>query len=86
MMDDVAAKLKMDPVEFIRANMTRKSRDTTDYTNYTPEECPMRRGDARLEITVEAGAGPTADRSSVARAYRSWRFAPALDRAAPSSG
>jgi putative selenate reductase molybdopterin-binding subunit len=43
MMDDVAAKLKMDPVDFIRANMTRKFRDETPYTNYTLEEC-IRRG------------------------------------------
>ncbi len=39
MMDDVAAKLKMDPVEFIRKNMTRKFRDETPYSNYTLEEC-----------------------------------------------
>jgi xanthine dehydrogenase molybdenum-binding subunit len=43
MMDDVAAKLKMDPVEFIRKNMTRKFRDETPYSNYTLEEC-IRRG------------------------------------------
>jgi len=43
MMDDVAAKLKMDPVEFILRNMTRKYRDETPYTNYTLDEC-IRRG------------------------------------------
>jgi CO/xanthine dehydrogenase Mo-binding subunit/aerobic-type carbon monoxide dehydrogenase small subunit (CoxS/CutS family) len=43
MMDDVAAKLKMDPVEFILKNMTRKFRDETPYSNYTLDEC-VRRG------------------------------------------
>jgi CO/xanthine dehydrogenase Mo-binding subunit/aerobic-type carbon monoxide dehydrogenase small subunit (CoxS/CutS family) len=43
MMDDVAAKLKMDPVDFIRKNMTRKFRDETPYTTYTLDEC-IRRG------------------------------------------
>ena len=43
MMDDVAYKLKMDPVEFILKNMTRKSRDEAPYTNYTLDEC-IRRG------------------------------------------
>jgi xanthine dehydrogenase molybdenum-binding subunit len=42
MMDDVAAKLKMDPVEFIRRNMTRKFRDETPYSNYTLDECISR--------------------------------------------
>jgi xanthine dehydrogenase molybdenum-binding subunit len=39
MMDDVAYKMKMDPVEFILKNMTRKSRDEVPYTNYSLEEC-----------------------------------------------
>ena len=43
MMDEVASKLKMDPVEFIQKNMTRKFRDETPYTNYTLDEC-IRRG------------------------------------------
>src|SRR5262249_37278869 len=43
MMDDVAAKLRMDPVEFIQRNMTRKFRDETPYSNYTLDEC-LRRG------------------------------------------
>jgi len=42
MMDEVAWKLKMDPVEFIRKNMTRKFRDETPYTNYTLDECIQR--------------------------------------------
>src|SRR5216117_4326200 len=43
MMDDVAYKMKMDPVEFIFKNMTRKSGDEVPYTNYSLEEC-IRRG------------------------------------------
>ena len=43
MMDEVASKLKLDPVEFIQKNMTRKFRDETPYTNYTLDEC-IRRG------------------------------------------
>lgn len=43
MMDDVAAKLKMDPVDFILKNMTRKFRDEQPYTDYSLEEC-IRRG------------------------------------------
>ena len=43
MMDDVAYKLKMDPVEFVLKNMTRKSNDEVAYTNYTLDEC-IRRG------------------------------------------
>src|SRR2546427_4779710 len=43
MMDDVAYKMKMDPVEFVLKNMTRKSDDAVPYTNYTLENC-IRRG------------------------------------------
>jgi putative selenate reductase molybdopterin-binding subunit len=43
MMDHVAFKLKMDPVDFVLKNMTRKFRDETPYTNYSLDEC-VRRG------------------------------------------
>jgi xanthine dehydrogenase YagR molybdenum-binding subunit len=46
MMDDVAAKLKMDPVDFILKNMTRKFRDETEYTTYTLDECIKRGAEA----------------------------------------
>ena len=39
MMDDVAYKLNMDPVDFVLKNMTRKSDDRVDYTNYSLDEC-----------------------------------------------
>jgi xanthine dehydrogenase molybdenum-binding subunit len=43
MIDDVAYKMKMDPVEFVVKNMSRMSRDEVPYTNYTLEDC-IRRG------------------------------------------
>ena len=46
MMDDIAAKLAVDPVEFAIANMTRMSRDEVPYSNYTLEECIRRGADA----------------------------------------
>jgi putative selenate reductase molybdopterin-binding subunit len=46
MMDDVAFKLKMDPVDFVLKNMTRKFRDETPYTNYSLDECVRRGVDA----------------------------------------
>jgi xanthine dehydrogenase molybdenum-binding subunit len=46
MMDDVSAQLKMDPVEFILKNMTRKAGDQLPYTTYSLEECIRRGADA----------------------------------------
>ena len=43
MMDDVAYKMKMEPVDFVLKNMTRKANDEVPYTNYTLEDC-VRRG------------------------------------------
>lgn len=43
MMDDVAHKMNVDPVEFRLRNMTRKFRDETPYTEYALETC-VRRG------------------------------------------
>src|ERR1043166_2041498 len=62
MMDEVAAKLQMDPVEFILKNMTRKFRDETPYTNYTLDEC-IRRGAEQIAWKRKcpppgAGSGP----------------------------
>jgi CO/xanthine dehydrogenase Mo-binding subunit/aerobic-type carbon monoxide dehydrogenase small subunit (CoxS/CutS family) len=48
MMDDVAYKLKMDPVDFVLKNMTRKANDQAEYTNYTLDEC-LRRGTEAFE-------------------------------------
>ena len=38
MMDDVASKLKMDPVDFVRKNMVRPTAEQA-FTNYSLEEC-----------------------------------------------
>jgi putative selenate reductase molybdopterin-binding subunit len=46
MMDDVAAKLKMDPVEFILKNRTRKANDDVPYTSYSLDECINRGAEA----------------------------------------
>src|SRR5256886_9468438 len=46
MMDEVAYKMNMDPVEFILKNMTRMARDEVPFTNYTLEECIRRGADA----------------------------------------
>src|SRR5262249_2962854 len=42
MMDEVAHRIGMDPVEFVLKNMTRKANDTIAYTDYTLEECVKR--------------------------------------------
>jgi xanthine dehydrogenase YagR molybdenum-binding subunit len=46
MMDDVAYKVKMDPVEFVVKNMSRMARDEVAYTNYSLEDCIRRGADA----------------------------------------
>jgi len=46
MMDEVAFKLNMDPVEFALKNMTRKANDQNPYTNYTLDECVHRGAEA----------------------------------------
>jgi xanthine dehydrogenase molybdenum-binding subunit len=66
MMDEVAFKLKMDPVEFILKNMTRKSRDEVPYTNYSLEECVKRGADA-FEWKKRWRAQPGSDAGPVKR-------------------
>ncbi len=66
MMDDVAYKMKMDPVEFIMKNMTRKSRDEVPYTNYSLEEC-MRRGAEAFEWKKRWRSQPGSDAGPVKR-------------------
>ena len=46
MMDDVAYKVGMDPVEFALKNMTRRANDRAEFTNYSLEECIRRGGEA----------------------------------------
>jgi xanthine dehydrogenase YagR molybdenum-binding subunit len=66
MMDDVAAKLKMDPVEFILKNMTRKAGDQTPYTSYSLDEC-IRRGAEAFEWKKRWKAQPGSDAGPIKR-------------------
>ena len=65
MMDDVAYKMKMDPVDFVLKNMTRKFRDETPYTDYTLDEC-IRRGVEAFEWKKKWHQ-PGADRGPITR-------------------
>jgi xanthine dehydrogenase molybdenum-binding subunit len=66
MMDDVAYKMKMNPVEFALKNMSRMSRDTVPYTNYTLEEC-IHRGAESFDWKRRWKAEPGSDRGPVKR-------------------
>jgi CO/xanthine dehydrogenase Mo-binding subunit/aerobic-type carbon monoxide dehydrogenase small subunit (CoxS/CutS family) len=66
MMDDVAAKLKMDPVEFILKNMTRKAGDQTPYTTYSLDEC-IKRGAEAFEWKKRWKAQPGSDPGPIKR-------------------
>jgi xanthine dehydrogenase YagR molybdenum-binding subunit len=66
MMDDVAARLKMDPVEFILKNMTRKAGDQTPYTTYTLEEC-IHRGAEVFEWKRRWRPQPGSDQGPIKR-------------------
>ena len=75
MMDEVAFRMKMDPVDFILKNMTRKYRDETPYTSYSLDECIRRGADAfdwkKKWHPPGAGAGPV--RRGVGVAFLSFR-------------
>ena len=66
MMDDVAYKLNMDPVDFVRKNMTRKANDQVDYTNYSLDEC-IRRGVEAFDWKKRWHPKPGSDSGSVKR-------------------
>ena len=66
MMDDVAAKLKMDPVEFILKNMTRKAGDQTPYTTYSLDDC-IRRGAEAFEWKKRWRPQPGSDPGPIKR-------------------
>jgi CO/xanthine dehydrogenase Mo-binding subunit len=76
MMDDVAYRVMMDPVEFALKNMTRKPGEQAEYTNYTLEEC-IRRGAEAFEWKKRWRAEPGSDRGPVKRgagmAYMAFR-------------
>jgi CO/xanthine dehydrogenase Mo-binding subunit/aerobic-type carbon monoxide dehydrogenase small subunit (CoxS/CutS family) len=66
MMDDVAYKVKMDPVEFALKNMTRKAGDQIEYTNFTLDEC-IRRGAEAFEWKKRWRPEPGSDRGPIKR-------------------
>jgi CO/xanthine dehydrogenase Mo-binding subunit/aerobic-type carbon monoxide dehydrogenase small subunit (CoxS/CutS family) len=66
MMDDVAAKLRIDPVEFILKNMTRKAGDQTPYTTYSLDEC-IHRGAEAFEWKKRWRPEPGSDRGPIKR-------------------
>jgi len=62
MMDDVAGKLKMDPVDFVLKNMVRPTAEQ-QFTNFTLEECIRRGADAfgwkqRWKAVAGSDSGP----------------------------
>jgi xanthine dehydrogenase molybdenum-binding subunit len=66
MMDDVAYKLKMDPVDFILKNMTRRPSEKTTYTNYSLEEC-IHRGAEAFEWKKRWRSQPGSDAGAIKR-------------------
>jgi len=66
MMDSVAYKLKMDPVDFAMKNRTRKAGDRTEYTNYSLDEC-IRRGAEAFEWKKRWRPQPGSDAGPVKR-------------------
>jgi putative selenate reductase molybdopterin-binding subunit len=66
MMDDVAAKMDIDPVEFILRNMTRKAGDQTPYTNYSLDEC-IRKGAETFEWKKRWKSVPGSDPGPIKR-------------------
>jgi CO/xanthine dehydrogenase Mo-binding subunit/aerobic-type carbon monoxide dehydrogenase small subunit (CoxS/CutS family) len=65
MMDDVAYKVKIDPVEFALKNMVRKP-EQGEFTNYTLEEC-IRRGAAVFEWKKRWRPEPGSDSGAIKR-------------------
>ena len=66
MMDDVAYKVGMDPVDFALKNMTRKANGQIEYTNYTLDEC-IRRGAEAFEWTKRWRPQPGSDTGPIKR-------------------
>jgi xanthine dehydrogenase YagR molybdenum-binding subunit len=66
MMDDVAYKMNMDPVDFVLKNMTRKANDQQEYTNYSLDEC-LRRGVDAFEWKKRWRPKPGSDAGPIKR-------------------
>ncbi|PYR47254.1 MAG: hypothetical protein DMF89_19415 [Acidobacteria bacterium] len=65
-MDDVAYRLKMDPVEFAQKNMARTGFGNAPFTNFTLDEC-IRRGAEAFEWTKRRRVQPGSDAGPVKR-------------------
>ncbi len=66
MMDDVAYRMKMDPVEFGLKNMARLFRDETPFTNYTLDEC-ITKGAEQFEWKKRWRSTPGSDAGPIKR-------------------
>ncbi|MFN7980553.1 MAG: xanthine dehydrogenase family protein molybdopterin-binding subunit [Vicinamibacterales bacterium] len=66
MMDDVAYKLQMDPVEFGLKNMARMFRDEVPFTNYSLDEC-IHRGAAAFDWKARWRPKPGSDPGPIKR-------------------
>jgi xanthine dehydrogenase molybdenum-binding subunit len=66
MMDDVAYKLKMDPVEFGMKNMLRTARENVPFSNYTLDEC-IRRGAETFDWKSRWRPVPGSDKGPIKR-------------------
>ncbi|HTA43636.1 MAG TPA: molybdopterin-dependent oxidoreductase [Bryobacteraceae bacterium] len=66
MMDDVAYKIGMSPVDFALKNLSRKQNDQISYTNHTLEEC-IRRGAEAFDWKSRWKPKPGSDAGAVKR-------------------
>jgi xanthine dehydrogenase molybdenum-binding subunit len=66
MMDDVAYKVKMDPVDFALKNMTRSPGPGLSFTDYSLDEC-IKRGAEAFEWKKRWRAQPGSDSGSIKR-------------------
>jgi xanthine dehydrogenase molybdenum-binding subunit len=84
MMDDVAYRMKMDPVEFALKNIPRLYRDEIPFTNYTLDEC-IRKGAELFDWKTRWRSTPGSDRGPVKRgagfSYMMFRSSPGMSSA-----
>ncbi len=66
MTDEVCANLKMDPVDFVLKNMTRKPGGGAKYTDYSLEEC-VKRGASEFEWAKRWKKVPGSDPGAIKR-------------------
>jgi CO/xanthine dehydrogenase Mo-binding subunit len=84
MMDDVAYRLKMDPVEFGLKNIPTLYRDETPFTNYTLDECIRRGAEAfgwKQRWRPTPGSDPGPIKRGAGFTYMMFRSAPGMSSA-----